>query len=295
MRGKMVFAGVIAAISALSAAAQKPVRVPTPDDMYCSGMVSSERVPRDTYLITGEDSDSKVTFSEGDYVYVNKGSSQGVKVGDQFSVMRPVFDWTAIDWSQWESSIVRKLGTAWEDEGRVRVVVTQSNVSVAQIVHSCSYMQRGDTVVPFVERPAPPLKQEDHFDRFAPPSGKPAAMLIAAKNFHSLIGNGDAVYVNLGAGQGVKVGDYFRIFRYNGTQHETAYQTRRFAFSADGDDNIYGKQYGYGSVPLKYKWDNVPREVLGEGVVVRVSPNSSTVLVTFTLRECFTGDYVELE
>jgi len=48
-------------------------------------------------------------------------------------------------------------------------------------------------------------------------------------------------------------------------------------------------------VPLSYKWDNVPREVLGEGIVTRTTPNSSTVLVPYTLRECYTGDYVEVE
>jgi len=292
MRGKIVFAGLILALTGVGAAAQNAPRVPTADDIYCPGMVSSENVPRDTYLITGEGSDTKVTFQEGDYVYINKGSSQGVKVGDEFSVIRSVFNWTETDWWQWESRILSKLGTVWEDEGRVRVVVTQSNVSIAQIEHSCSYMQRGDIVQRFIPRPAPPLKENGHFDRFAPPSGKPAAMVIATKGFHAEVGNGDSIYVNLGATQGVKVGDYFRIFRYNGTQHERAYQTRRFAFNADGDDIIYFRQYGYGSVPLSYKWDNVPREVLGEGIVTRTTPNSSTVLVTYTLRECYTGDYV---
>lgn len=295
MRGKIVFAGLIAAVAALGAQAQTVARTPTSDEIYCPGGVSSEAVPRETYIITGEDSDTRVTFTEGNYVYVNKGSSQGVKVGDRFSVMRSVFDWTEIDWSEWQSEILRKLGTVWQDEGRLRVVVTQANVSIAQIEHSCNYMQRGDIVLPFRERPVPPLKSEDHFDRFAPPSGKPAAMVVAAKNFQSMMGNGDLMYVNLGAAQGVKVGDYFRIFRYNGTQHETAYQNRRWAFNAGADMEFYGKQYGYGSVPLKYKWDNVPRQVMGEGIVVRTSQNSATVLVTFVLGPCYAGDYVELE
>ena len=39
----------------------------------------------------------------------------------------------------------------------------------------------------------------------------------------------------------------------------------------------------------------MPREDLGEGVVLRTGPNSATVLITFSLREIFAGDYVELE
>ena len=91
--------------------------------------------------------------------------------------------------------------------------------------------------------------------------------------------------MNLGTSQGVKVGDYFRMFRYQGTEHETAYQTKRVAFD----------MFGFGSVPAKYQWDNVPREVIGEGVVVRAAPNSSTVLITFSLRQIYAGDYVEVE
>jgi hypothetical protein len=236
-------------------------------------------------VITGEESNYKNTFQQGDYVYINKGSSQGVKVGDQFSVIRAITDPTDIEWTKWQFSILKKIGTMWEDEGRLRVVVAQPNVSIAQVVNSCNYMQRGDIVLPFNERPTPPLKSEANFDRFAPPSGKPVAMVVSGKNFAILDGTNDIIYVNLGTSQGVKVGDYYRVFRYQGTEHETAYQTKRAAFD----------MYGFGSVPEKYQWDNVPREVIGEGVVVRAAHNSSSVLITFSLRQIYAGDYVEVE
>jgi hypothetical protein len=35
--------------------------------------------------------------------------------------------------------------------------------------------------------------------------------------------------------------------------------------------------------------------VLGEGIVLNVSQNASTVLITTTRREIYAGDYVELE
>ena len=119
-----------------------------------------------------------------------------------------------------------------------------------------------------------------------------AAMIIVGKKFQSASGTNDVVYVNLGNAQGVKVGDYFRIFRYTGTEHETAYQTHRFAYEIEPE---WGPTFGLGGAPKKWDWANTPREVLGEGVVVRTSPNASTVLVTFTLREVYPGDYVEIE
>jgi hypothetical protein len=285
MRGKIVLAGLILALSGGATFAQEKGLSTTQDDIYCSGVITNENVPNDTYLITGEESNYKNTFQEGDYVYINKGASQGVKVGDEFSVVRAVSDPTDIEWTKWQFSVLKKIGTMWEDEGRLRVVVVQPNVAIAQIVNSCNYMIRGDIALPFNQRPAPPLKSELNFDRFAPPSGKPVAMVVSGKQFAILDGTNDIIYVNLGNSQGVKVGDYFRIFRYQGTEHETAFQTKRVAFEV----------YGYGSVPAKYQWDNVPREVLGEGVVVRTGPNASTVLVTFSLRQIYAGDYVEVE
>ncbi|HWZ53895.1 MAG TPA: hypothetical protein VNV84_04030 [Candidatus Acidoferrales bacterium] len=285
MRGKIVLAGLILALSGAAASAQSRGPSTTQDDIYCSGVITNESVPHDTILITGEESNFKITFQEGDYVYINKGASQGVKVGDEFSVVRAVSDPTEIQWTKWQFSILKRIGTMWEDEGRLRVVVAHPDTAVAQVVNSCNYMQRGDIVLPFSQRPEPPLKSEDKFDRFAPPSGKPVAMVISGKQFAILDGTNDVVYVNLGNSQGVKVGDYFRIFRYQGTEHETAYQTKDFAFEV----------FGYGSSPARYKWDNVPREVIGEGVVVRVAPNASTVLVTYSLHQIYAGDYVELE
>jgi len=304
MRGKIILAGLVVALAGAVASAQDKPQVPSPNDLYCSGTVTTESVPRDTYVITGEESNVKMTFNDREFVYINKGSSQGVKVGDVFSAVRLVRDSGGIDSTKWQSSILRKMGDVWEDEGRVRVTIVRPDVSIGQIEHACSYMQRGDILLPFTERPAPPLKSEDGFDRFAPANGKPLAMIITGKYFQQQVGREDIIYVNLGNGQGVKVGDYFRIFRYTGTQHETVYQTPRYAFDQEAGMgmpttmlfNIGGiPVYGFGSVPRKWDWSNVPREDIGEGIVLRTGPNSSTVMITFSLREIYPGDYVEVE
>ena len=145
-------------------------------------------------------------------------------------------------------------------------------------------MQRGDIVRPFAVRPTPAL-HDVKFDPFAPPSGKKTAMVVTTKDFGTVSGVGSIVYVNLGSAQGVQVGDYFRVFRYQGTRYDIAYQIRDTAY----------KVYGFGSTPVAYQWDNLPRQVLGEGIVLRTGPNSSTVLLTTSREEIFDGDYVELE
>lgn len=291
MRGKIALAGLILGFSALAASAQN-ANPPYPNNVNCSGIVTSEPVSRDTYVISGEQSETQNVFNQNQYVFISRGTSKGVKVGDEFSVIRPVEDPTKVEWTKWQDSILRKMGTVWEDEGRVKVVDARPDVSVAQIEGVCGYVQRADILLPFTSRPEPALKETTKLDRFAPLNGKSLAMVITSPKFIAQVGKNDFVYVNLGNSQGVKVGDYFRIFRYTGQQNETAYQTPRFGFDVDGD---FGPTYGYGVAPKKWNYSNVPREVLGEGVVTRIAPNSSTVLITFSNREIYAGDYVELE
>jgi hypothetical protein len=129
------------------------------------------------------------------------------------------------------------------------------------------------------------LKSDENFDIFAPPNGKSKAMIVTTRYFGELAGNGTIIYVNLGSGQGVKVGDYFRVFRYQGNSNETAYQTTHIAYQI----------YGMGSTPRPYGPEELPRDVLGEGIVLRVAKNASTVMITLSKKQMYPGDYVELE
>jgi len=285
MAAKAIFFLMTLALVAGTATAQQTPAVPDASSIYCSGVVTTERVPQDTYLITGEQSASETVFSSPDVVYINKGASQGVKVGDEFLVSRPVQEPLEFPWFTWQPRLVRAMGTMYQDLGRLRVVHVDAKVATAEILSSCDYMQRGDIVQQAVDRPAPPLKESSKFDPYAAPSGKAAAMVVETRNFRQAIGKADVVYVNLGSKQGVKVGDYFRIFRYQGSRGETIYQTPGTAY----------QMYGFGSAPARYKWNDLPREVLGEGIVLRTGPNAATVLVTVSLREIYVGDYVEIE
>jgi hypothetical protein len=146
-------------------------------------------------------------------------------------------------------------------------------------------LQRGDFVRPWQERPSPPFKPAEQFDRFAPVSGKSVGMVVFGKDFGQIFGKFQSVYVNLGTNQGVNVGSYMRIFRYQGGHAETV---------PNFDDFQY-KMYGFGSTPTAYKWNDLPREILGEGIVLSVSPNSSTVFVTYSRVDMYAGDYAEVE
>jgi hypothetical protein len=258
---------------------------PDASSVYCSGFFTDQRVPDEMRLISSEQSNYKIIYERGDYVHINRGSNQGVKEGDRFTVVRPQMDPMDIRWFKWQSKLMKAMGTHYVDDGQIRVVKAQPNVSVAEVTFSCDYIQRGDILRPFEERPVAPYKEPAKFDHFAPVSGKPVAMVVTGKEFHNVSGKNDSIYVNLGTSQGVKVGDYFRVFRYQGSMAESVPQTKGYQYAI----------YGLGSAPKKYEWNDLPREVLGEGIVLNASRNSSTVMITFSSSQIYAGDYVELE
>lgn len=289
MLRQMVRLSFLLALGAACAAAQAnpPAadRTLNPHDVYCSGMMTIEAIPYDTYLISGEESDPQTAFSGGNYVYLNKGASQGVKVGDEFLISRPEKDFNKLKWFKTEPAMRATMGEQWKDLGRVRVVVAGQNVATAQVVYSCDYMQRGDYARPAEERPAPKLKEAKGFDRFAPSSGKAVGLVVAGKDFQSSFGANDVAYVSLASSEGARIGDFVRIFRYQSERTQTAYQTRDLQY----------KIWEFGKSPQPYASRSLPREVLGEGVILRVTPKAVTVFVMHSLREVYLGDFAEIE
>jgi hypothetical protein len=253
--------------------------------VYCSNFVTTDLPADDARVISGEESNSKVVFSLRDYVYINRGSSQGVHVGDRYSVFREDHDVVDVQWFKWQQRLMKAMGTLYKDAGQLKVVNVQPNVSTAEISFSCGYVERGDIIRPWQERPSPPYKPAEKFDRFAPVSGKSVGMIVVGKDFSQAYGRFQTVYVNLGVNQGVKVGDYLRMFRYQGSSSESVPNFEDFQY----------KMYGFGSTPTAYQWNDLPREILGEGIVLNVSPNSSSVLITQSHIEIFAGDYAEIE
>lgn len=289
MRRTMAIAAVVVTFAAGSAWAQpqqwtKPTK-PNYEDIYCSGNVG-ESVPKDTFVISGEESSPNTIFSTGNHIYINKGSSDGVKIGDQYLVMRPVKDPAHNPWFKSQTMLARAMGQQWMDIGRIKVVALTDKVATAQIVHGCDAFNRGDIARPLTPRSAPTYREEA-FDRFAPWNGRPLAMVVNAKYYARQVGARDVIYVNLGSSQGVKEGDYFRIFRYQGRGNQTVYEIR----------NIQYRIFGYGAPPNleRFSWKDLPREILGEGIVLRSTENASTVMITHALKEIYLGDYVELK
>jgi hypothetical protein len=258
---------------------------PDASQVNCAGFFTDQKVGGEIYIASGEESEFRSTFNNGEYVHINRGINQGVKEGDLFSVVRREGDPSSVSFFKWQPKLLKAMGEPYADLGQLKVVKVQAKTATAEIVFSCMPIQRGDIVLPFQPRTVGPFKDASKFDHFAPVSGKPVAMIVTGKEGSQAVGQHDTVYINLGTAQGVKLGDYFRVFRHQGSRSESTPTEKDYQF----------KLYGFGSAPQRFEWNDLPREILGEGIVLNLSKNSSTVLLTYSSKEIYAGDYVEIE
>jgi len=284
MRTRLALLSLVLVMGASLAAAQGQPRTPNTGDIYCSGLVSNEKIPQESYVISGPESYSQAWYSTGETVFINRGSSNGVKVGDEYLVTRPITDPSETRWFRWQLELMEAMGTIWKDIGRIRVVHVRPDVSVAQITYACDPLQRGDYIQAFAPRPAPPLRS-DPFDPFAPETRRGDSMVVLSRDFRQTLGQNDIIYINAGRAQGVNTGDYVRIFRYQASRYWDVYQEPHTAH----------RLFGLGKTPRPYGWNELPRDIAGEGIVLRVSENAATVLITTSKREIQLGYYVELK
>ncbi len=174
--------GLCISFGAGLAAAQEAPRTPTEADVYCTGVATREAVPADEYVISGENSAYRITFSQNDEVFINHGSDQGVKVGDEFEVIRPVHAGPKIKWFNSQPELLRAMGTIYADIGRLKVLNDQENTATATVTMSCDLLQRGDLVRPFTARAVPQF-HNTKLDIYAPPTGKSMATVVTTKGF----------------------------------------------------------------------------------------------------------------
>lgn len=266
----------------------QPPRRANPKDVYCSGFISATQLPANLRIVMAEDAVGRVMYSQHDYIYLGQGQNSGVQVGQRYLVVRPVRDPDDVQAFDRQRAILRGLGELYQDIGRVEVTGVHPTTATAVVTQVCDAVNAGDILIPFEERPAPDYKPSEAFDRFAPLSGKTQGTILLGKDFGHVMGQGDVIYVNLGSGQGVKVGDYFRVFRAaSGVLYEG------YRKMGHGHPRTYrGVPYGYEIPKMR---PDLPQEVVGEAFVVRVDQNTSTAVITLSLREVHAGDYVEVE
>jgi hypothetical protein len=272
------------------------VRTPTTADLYCAGFIGKSVISRGKFVTGGLESPFTTQFAQGEVVFL-KGS--GYEVGQQYSVVRELRDPNRYEVFPGQWSAVKAAGQPFAELARVQVVDTRSKMAVAQIKYSCDTVLPGDYVIPYSEKTAVEFHAPMKFDRFAPANGQVNGRIIMAKDFDSELGNGAKVYLNIGANQGLKVGDHLKAVRsYAATAHDPVEALSFDATTMEPtqkrqpaiDPNFLSRTNG-----PQIHIAEMPRRAVGEIVILGTTPTTATGMIVFSLEPVLVGDRVELD
>lgn len=273
-------------------------RVPTPTyaDVYCAGFISRQTLPDANFVSGGLETPTTTKFVKGDIVYL-QGS--GYNLGAEYEIVRALRDINEYEMYPGQKKLLKATGQPYEEVGRVRVIDMRSRQAIGQIEYSCDGVNPGDTAIPFAEKASlnfhPPIK----FDRFLPASAKVSGRIVMGKDFDSTLGTGHKVYMNVGANQGVKVGDYFRAVRNYEADLNDPVDSLSFKAAIAEDTqlktpSVDPKMLTKGKGPVIHVRD-LPRRSVGEIVVIGVTPTTATGMIIFALEDVHAGDGVEID
>lgn len=264
------------------------MHTPTDADVYCAGFVADKPPLQDLFIVAGKEGGLQQIFSERDTVYLSRGTGYIVNPGGEYILMRHIFDPTRLEMFEGQKQMLKELGEVWAEVGRLKVNIIHEHVVTATITHACMEIQAGDVAVPLNLRPKP-AAPVGTFDAFAPSTGKNEGIIAVGKEFSATVGAGDVVYVNIGVPQGVEVGQLYRVFR----TYETAAKDPNRKYLESTPQKLSGMRQSYKLTPEEKA--AMPRDIIGEMVILSVNGKSATALITMSSSEIFPGDSVELK
>ena len=287
-----------------------PTPVARESELQCSGQIETTPVSTALEIVGAEQEQEQHVFADGDYIFISGGAQQGIRVGQEFSVVRPR--------GQFRSSFSGKrgsLGIYTQEVGRVRVLEVKNNISVALVVRTCDSILLGDLLRDVPQRVAPASRPETDLARFADPTGKQSGRIVLARDTREMVSRDQVVFIDLGAEDNIKVGDYLTIYRPAGTGNITRFRDKEITSNAqrgyeserfrggkfsNKSQRIKNPQGGtfsetVNTPEIKSRRPAVPRKVVGEVVILNVQARTATAVITRVAQEVHTGDFVELQ
>ena len=296
--------------------AAQPARVAGESSLFCAGYIRYQRFGETPEIVGAEEEQEQRTYSDGDIVYLNAGSSQGIKEGQTLQIIRPRGDLKGVHRNK-----KGFMGTYVQEVGQLQVFKVREHTSAAKITFTCDTALLGDLLVEVPVRESPLQRPDANLDRFADPSGKQVGRLMMARENRELLTKSDVVYIDLGGEDNLKPGDYLTIFRPLGTgnvtrvdneemarNRATGFQSDRYrggGISSQGsrakDETAFvnaNGRYRYRPITtreVKKARPEMPRKIVGEMVIINVQSRTATAIITRVASEVHTGDWVEIQ
>jgi len=212
----------------------------------------------DSIIIDGS-VDSKELLATDDVVYLKYPEDKPPKVGERYSIYEAGNEVTHPRDGKVVGSYVRILGelevTSVKKGKRARAVITDANREI----------ERGALVGPLIRqlRTVPPARNEVDLQ----------GTIIAMLTSDQIIGSGEVVFIDLGEGSGLKVGNRMYVVR-----------------RGDAYDDVMGPSTDVGKDDRRF-----PARALGEVVIVDVGKSVSIGLITLSVQEMGEGDLVMMQ
>jgi len=272
------------------------VQTPTYADLYCAGFINKHMLPDANYVAGGLQTPTTTKFVRGDIVYMY---GTGYTPGAEYEIVRALKDLNEYEMYPGQKKLLKETGQPYEEVGRIKVVDTRNKTAIAQVEYACDGVNPGDTAIPFAEKQTIAFHVPIRFDRFLPAGNRLSGRVVMGKDFDSVLSNGQKLYINVGANQGVKVGDYFRAVRtYDADLHDPVDSLSFKAAIAEDTQlktpSVDPKMFTKGNGPVIHVRD-LPRRAVGEIMVIGVTPTTATAMVVFALEDIHAGDDVELD
>jgi hypothetical protein len=284
--------------------------------LLCAGFIKFQRIPESPEIVGGEQEQEQSVFTDGDIVYLNAGSQQGIKDGDRFQVIRPRGEVKGVHRQK-----RGPLGIYVQEVGMLQVFQVRENTSAAQITFTCGSVLLGDLLRRIPHKESPLQRPAVALDRFADPSNKQTGRLMMSRDGREMVATNDVVYIDLGSEDKVAPGDYLTIYRPLGTgkvtrvDNEENARGRAAGFQSDrfrgGGYSIMAKRAkdstAFGDADGSYRYRPIttkqikrdrplmPRKIVGEMVILDVQLRTATAIITRVASEVHTGDWVEIQ
>lgn len=283
-------------------------RVALGNNLYCAGYIQTLPAYSTLEVVGGEEEQEQRVYSQGDYIYLGSGAQQNVKVGEFYTVTRPKGGVRSV-WSK-----KKYLGVYVQEVGTVRIVNVKPNgAAVGFVERSCEGILFGDLLIARTDRVVPDQREEVPLDRFTDPNGKAVGRVVLARDNQEVVTRDQIVYIDLGAEDGVKVGDYLTTYRPLGKGNVTRFNDEEVARPTDyGFESLRYRGGKFSNQAPRKKGDKADQEiqttpgakkrrpaglrkVVGEMIIINVQEKTATAVITRTAQEILTGDYVEVQ
>ena len=128
--------------------------------LYCAGYIRHQLLPKMPEIVGALEENEQHRYSDGEVVYINAGSQQGIREGQTFQIIRPRGDVKGVHREKRGF-----LGTYIQEVGQLRVFKVRENTSAAQITFTCDAAQLGDLLAPVPDRESP-IQRADSQSRY---------------------------------------------------------------------------------------------------------------------------------